>query len=111
MVFGRRKIMYLKIRHLTKTVTTAGTRERLTTSDLKVPAVLIQAEVSNTGQVYVGDNQVSSSSCGIELDSGDSITLSAASMGWANGQISLKDIWLDVEVSTDGVWCTYLERA
>ena len=70
----------------------------------------MQAEVSNTGQIYVGDNQVSSTSCGIELDSGDSITLNAASLGWAEGKIDLSAIWLDCSVSTDGVWCTYLER-
>ena len=101
---------FLKLRHLTKAVTTAGTREQLTTASLKVPAVMIQAEVSNTGQVYAGDNQVSATDCGVELDSGDSITISAAELGWAEGKIDLSTIWLDVSVSTDGVWCTYLER-
>ena len=71
---------------------------------------MLQAEVSNTGQVYVGDDQVSSTSCGVELDSGDSITLDAAQLGFAEGKIRLKDIWLDVGTSTDGVWCMYLER-
>jgi len=100
----------VKPRCFTKAVTTAGTREQLTTAELYAPAVLIQAEVSNTGQVYVGDKAVSSANTGIELDSGDSITLSASDLGWTGALISLKDIWLDVSVSTDGVWCTYLQE-
>ena len=83
---------------------------QLTTSEKYVPAIAIQAEVSNTGQIYIGDNQVSATSCGIELDSGDSQTISAAALGMAHGQISVNDIWLDSSVSTDGVWCAYLER-
>jgi len=100
----------LKIRHLKKVVTAAATRERLTTADLKVAAVMIQSEVSNTGQVYVGDNQVSATSCGVELDSGDSIIFEAATFGMADALISMSDIWLDVETSGDGVWCMYFER-
>ena len=98
-----------KPRCFTKSITTAGTREQLTTAEIKVPALLIQAKVANTGQVYVGDKGVSSSNAGIELDSGDSFVLSAAEFGWEGGLIMLSDIWLDVSVSTDGVWCSYLE--
>jgi hypothetical protein len=101
---------YLKISHFKRFVTTAATRVPLTTANLKVPSVTIQAEVSNTGQVYVGDSSVSATNCGIELDSGDSITIDAASLGSTDALISLSDIWLDVSVSTDGVWCMYLGR-
>lgn len=91
-------------------MTTAGTRERLTQADIKSPSVVIQAEVSNTGQIYVGDDQVAAAKTGIELDSGDAVTLTAPSMGSALSMVSLRDIWLDSSVSTDGVWVTYLER-
>jgi hypothetical protein len=92
------------------TVTTAATRERLTESDIKVPAVLLQAEKSNTGAVYIGDNQVSSTNYGVNLAAGDSVTISSKDFGLAAANISLKDIWLDVGVSTDGVSVLYMER-
>ena len=99
-----------KVRHFKSIVTTAGTRERLTDSNLIVPSIMFQAEVSNTGKVYIGDNQVSATSTGVELDGGDSFVLSAIDLGWSSGNISLRDIWIDVETGTDGVWCLYLER-
>ena len=101
--------MELKPRTFRKTVTTAGTREQLTTSGKAVPAVIIQAESTNTGIVYVGDNQVSSTN-GIELNANDSITLTNDDMGSSDAKISLKDIWLDVSVGTDGVNVMYEER-
>ena len=101
----------VKPRCFAKAVTTAGTAEQLTSASIKAPAVFIQAEVSNTGQVYFGDSSVSSSNAGGELDSGDSITLSASDLGWAGKLIALDEVWLDVSVSTDGVWVTYLQEA
>ena len=47
--------------HFMKTVTTAGTREQLTTSERHVTSVVIQSEANNTGYVYVGGSSVSSS--------------------------------------------------
>jgi len=102
--------MYLKPYASLKTVSAAGTQEQLTTSDLKVPTVLITAERSNTGYVYVGDNQVSSTAYGADLAAGDSIRISSKEYGWADAKISLKDIWIDVSVSGDGVSVMYLER-
>ncbi len=101
--------MELKPRTFRKTVTTAGTRERLTSSGKAVPSVVLQAESSNTGVVYVGDNQVSSTN-GIELNANDSMTLTNDDLGSSDAKISLKDIWLDVSVGTDGVNVMYEER-
>ena len=102
--------MQLKPHGFLKTVTTAGTQERLTTSNRVAPAVLLQAELTNTGYIYVGDSEVSSTNYGVCLAAGDVYTLSAEELGWGRAQISLKDIWLDNSVSTDGVSCMTLER-
>lgn len=102
--------MKAKIRHFMKAVTAAGTRERLTSSEMDAPAVMIQAESTNTGKIYVGDNQVSSTSYGADLAASDSVTFRAEDLGMANVKISLDDIWLDTSVSTDGVSVIYLER-
>lgn len=100
--------MYLKPHSFRKTVSSAGTRERLTTSDIRVISVTIQAIQANTNDVYAGDDQVSSSK-GIELDSTDSITLDAKNYGMGQATISLKDIWLDVDTGGEGVNVLYLQ--
>jgi len=101
--------MYSKPRVFRKTVGTSGVRERLTTSDLKVPAITIQALPENTNNVYIGDDQVTTSN-GLELDALDSITLSAQELGLGGASISLRDIWLDVDTGAEGVQVLYLER-
>ena len=101
--------MELKPRTFAKTVTTAGTRERLTTSNKAVASVVLQAESSNTGVVYVGDSQVSASN-GIALNASNTIAFTNDDLGSSDAKISMKDIWLDVSVSTDGVMAIYLER-
>ena len=99
-----------KPRIFKKVVAAAATREKLTSNKVRTPSVVIQAEVSNTGQIYVGDDQVAAAKTGIELDSGDAITLTAPNVGDSLSMISLEDVWVDSSVSTDGMWVTYLER-
>lgn len=105
--------MYLKPHCFLSTVasTAAGAQERLTDSNIRVAAVTLQAERSNTGYVYVGDNQVSSTNYGVDLGAGDSITISAETFGSGSADISLKDIWLAVSVAGDGVAVLYFEMA
>ena len=101
--------MLMKPQVLTKAVATAGTRERLTDLNRTAPAVTIQAKSGNTGKVYIGNNQVSSTN-GFELSAGDSITLDSEVLGLANAIIRLDEIWLDVATSTDGVIALFLTR-
>ena len=98
----------LKPRGFLKTVTAAGTQEQLSTSNIKVLAVTISAERSNTGFIYVGDSTVSSTNYGVDLDAADSVTFTAPDMGIKHGNISLEDIWIDCSVSGDGVAAMYL---
>ncbi len=99
--------MYFKPQCFIKTTTVAA---RLTTSDIKVSAVTIQAERSNTGYVYIGDDQVSATNYGIDLASADSYSITAQELGLASADISLKDIWFIPSVGADGVSVTYWER-
>ena len=102
--------MALKPHGFLKTVTATDAPEQLTTSNRVAPAVLLQAELDNTGYVYVGDSAVSETNFGICLAAGDVYTMSAEELGWGRAQISLKDIWLDVSFAGDGVSCMILER-
>ena len=71
----------LKPRGFLKTVAATDAPERLTTSNLVVPAALLQAELDNTGYVYIGDSSVSETNFGICLAAGDVYTLSAEELG------------------------------
>lgn len=102
--------MAYKMRHLAKNIAVAGTRERLTTSNVETPSMSIQALTGNTGIVYVGDNQVSGASFGAQLDAGESVSLGSIMHGLDSDGISMKDAWLDVATSGDGVTVLYLEK-
>lgn len=102
--------MKLIPKHFRKTVTTAGTRERLTALSLRVPCIDFQAETDNGGRVFIGNNQVSSSNCMASLGPGDSLSLLAADYGLADAQWDLSEFWVDVGTSTDGVFVGYAER-
>ena len=101
--------MILKPFTFKKTVTSAGTRERITTADTQVTSVLIQALSGNGGTIYVGGITVSSTS-GVELSAGDSISMRSADLDLANTKIKLTEIYIDTDNSTDGVNVIYLEK-
>ena len=84
------------IYHGKKTVTAAGTDETLASTQAILSGVTIKAEASNTGIMYVGTENVSSSD-GFELAAGEQLFLEVA---------NLTTVWLDCSVSGDGV--TYI---
>jgi hypothetical protein len=85
----------------TKTVTAAGFPERLLDQPYGIVTLDVTALSGNSGAVYVGDRNVSSTH-GQELvvpsGSGDTITLTDDPY----------NVWLDVETNGDGVkWLAY----
>ena len=87
-------------KHLVKDVAAAGTAEAISATDLGFWDVTIQAKITNTGYVYVGDSSVSNSDYGVALPAGGSITLSKG---------DFNDIFLDVDTNGEGVTCYYKE--
>lgn len=75
-----------------KNVTTAGTRVQL--DNIPCKEVTIIAKKSNTGKIYVGGNDVSSTVYGVELSAGDRITLKISNSNLA---------YIDASVSGEGV--------
>lgn len=102
--------MKLTLNHFTKTVTTAGTREQLRSSGLKVPSAVIQALRGNSNPIFVGNSAVSATNHFISLTAGTTITLSGAQFGLAEAQFDLSKVWLDVTTNTEGVMVGYVER-
>lgn len=97
----------LELRNIYKTVATAGTRERLTSSPIKASYLLISAEVSNTGNIYIGNADVSATNAFLELDSGQRQAISPQDLGIKDGCFDLSQIWLDTSVNTDGGYFGY----
>jgi hypothetical protein len=75
-----------------KTVTTAGSRVTLSTTQA-VKSVTIKALYSNTGSIYVGNATVSSAN-GLELLAGDSVNFDIS---------DIANIYLDSSVNAEGV--------
>jgi hypothetical protein len=97
----------LKLAHFVKTVTAAGTAEALTSTDLRPAEVVISAESSNTGAMYVGDSTVSSSTYAKQLAPGESFILTSGdSYDGASGW-KLTSIFVDSAVNGDGVSVGY----
>ena len=81
-----------------KTVTAAGTRERLVAvaSSVSVRGVSITAKPTNTGKVYLGDSTVASTNTP-PIAAGDDVALGGGD------PLNLADIYIDVQVSGEGV--------
>lgn len=87
-----------------KTVTSAGTAERLVSTVSSTSWILIQAESDNTGLIAVGNSSVKAATTqqtnGIILSARESVTLPLSDN---------REIYIDSTVSGDGV--TYLYGA
>ena len=100
--------MAVQLKTFDKNVTTAGTRVRLSDSDLWTREVVIQAK-DNTDDLYVGGDDVSSSN-GLILQPLKSFTISDLLLKGTNEQFNLKDVWIDSVVNGDGVRVLYVDR-
>jgi hypothetical protein len=79
-----------------KTVTTAGTAERLHTGLVFNGALMVKALPANTGNMFVGNvsGDVSSAN-GLPLEPGDAVVFSSVA--------DLREIWIDSAVNGEGV--------
>lgn len=95
-----------------KTVTTAGTRVQLTTSNINVNSIIIQAKSGNTGKIYVGTSAVSSTRCVAELSAGQSWNFDFTDVQKGILEtLNISQIWLDSSVNGEGVHYGYLTKS
>jgi hypothetical protein len=101
----------------TITVTTAGTRVRLTSdTNIKPSAVYFEADDGNTGYIFVGTVAVASTiymaKLGVVSSVGQGFSLTAPGAGGgfkAGGQgIQLSDLYVDSTVNGEKVQVTYV---
>ena len=94
----------VKLTQVMKTVTLAGTAEALTATSKLVVSIMIQAEATNTGKIFVGDSDVSSVLYAGCITAGNTLTIEPPVMGGAGAfEFDLSTIYIDSEVNTDGV--------
>lgn len=86
-----------------KTVASAGVRERVTSLSTFAQWVDIQAKCSNTGNVYIGGTAVSSL-VGITLTPCSMVSVGNMAMGYV---LDLTDVWVDSAVNGEGVVLNY----
>lgn len=104
----------LNIKTGVKTVTTAGTRVRLTASKTIAHKLRISAPAANSGVVYIGDDTVAAAS-GYPLAPGASVNL-VDLLGTAqpgNGDepaFDLNNIWADAASNGDKVAFLYFDH-
>lgn len=85
---------------LRETVDEAGTAQPLSATSIEAYGVTIKALADNTGDIYVGDSNVSSTN-GFVLDAGEELTLKPG--GW----VELNQIYIDAGTTDDGVSAIY----
>lgn len=90
-------------------IPTAGTRVQISASETPIDSVVIQAQASNTGLVWVGDSDVAANR-GIELSPGQAITLTAETIGKAGDEYILSDVWVDTATNGNDVNVAYSKR-
>lgn len=99
----------MALHSFSKTVTTAGTPERLLplsdTPSVRCAWIAFQPRAANTGDVYIGGTTVAGTA---DVTATKGLIISAGSgwviwpMGNANAT-ALKDLWLDAAISGEGI--------
>lgn len=92
------------------TVTTAGTRVQLTSTNTYVSNVTVQGLGANTGKIFVGDSSVSATR-GYELSPGSGIAItSIVTPKGTQELVNLADIWFDAASNGDKVHVVYQDQ-
>lgn len=91
-----------------KTVTTAGTQVPLSATTLKARMIVVQADPSNAGNVFLGDSSVDSTN-GIVLEPGESYSY-AVTETIPYLELDLNAIYVDAATNADKVRIQYLEQ-
>ena len=90
------------------TLTSGGTRQALSSTLLIGYSVLITAESTNTGAVYIGDVAVTSTN-GVRLTAGQSFLINCDALGGGEEKIDLRDIYWD-GTTGDKIRVSYMVR-
>lgn len=91
------------------TVTTAGTRVQVSSSDLWVKKIIVRGHAANTGHIYLGTVAVSSS-VGLQLKVGDPpIVIGDLEIEGKDDLFNLKNMYVDSSVNGEKLSILYFQ--
>lgn len=94
---------------INKTVTTAGTRVQVSTTDLYVSKIIVAGHAANTGHIYLGTVAVSSA-VGLQLKVGAApIAIGDIEIAGKDDMFNLKNMYVDASVSGEKVSILYFQ--
>ena len=91
------------------TVATAGTRLQISSSNIMVNAVFVQAHEDNSGNIYVGDENVSANQ-GTSVGPGQPLQYSGDPTYPLLSEFLLSDVWVDAATDGDKVRIAYFKK-
>jgi hypothetical protein len=92
------------------TVTTAGTRVQISSTQTPVYSVVFSAPAANSGAIYIGDSNVAAGR-GVEMAKGTSFTISGdVTSRSGQEELFLSDFYVDAATSGDKVNVSYVTR-
>jgi large exoprotein involved in heme utilization and adhesion len=98
-----------KVITATETVDSAGTAQAVVTSEVMTHSVEVSALDANTGDIYVGGSNVSSTNT-IGLSAGETVTITAPTTDKGPEMLDLSTVFIDADTSTEGVSLMYLAK-
>lgn len=91
------------------TVTTAGTAVQLSSEARPIPSIVIQGDLTNTGNIHLGDSTVTSST-GLAIGPGETVEITGSEVGSATAELILSDLYIDADVNGEGVRVAFFKR-
>lgn len=91
------------------TVASAGTAEQIDSTQIPVTSIFIEASDTNTGNIYIGDSTVSSSD-GIPLAAGQSLSLGSDMIPRQADELYLSDLYIDADTNGNEARISYIKR-
>jgi hypothetical protein len=92
------------------TVTTAGTRVQLSATSITTTEITITGDTANSGTIYVGDSNVSSTRYMYALAAGETVAIMAPSIRGNQEDYDLSDFWVDASENTQKAQIAYVGR-
>lgn len=91
------------------TVAAAGTAVTISATEIPVTSVIIEADASNTGNIYIGDSSVDATN-GITAVPGESINVSTDDIPRQADEFILSDIFVDADTNDNKARIAYVKR-
>lgn len=93
------------------TVTTAGTRVQLSATDIRITTLIVQADPANTGNIFIGDDNVASNRASAVLEPDASFVITADASGRSGWEeFTLSDFYIDSSANGDKAYVSYVKR-